>query len=127
MVASIGFYVAVTWLSRGSLGGGGLRSDLVLEVRLNGLYFRAGTISGPVLGALGGWIAGRRPALIPIVAGALLAGEILAVAVVQGRSLPVGPGMFFWWVSDWTPYIAQAAAGTAVIAVTLLNRRRLSR
>lgn len=94
-VALIGFYVAVTWLSRGSLGGSGLRSDFVLEVRLNGLYFRAGTISGPVLGAVGGWIARRRLAVIPIVAGALLASEILAVAVVQGRSLPVGPGMFF--------------------------------
>ena len=56
-------------------------------------------------------------------AGALIAGEILAVALVQGHQLAPRPLYFRWGVDDWRPYIVECLLGVGIIVATLTRRR----
>lgn len=126
LVALVGFYTALTLVLAGHLGGGGHLRELAVEMTANRVYFAAGLVSGPLLGAVGAWLGRRHPDAVPLVAGALVAGEILVVALAQGHQLAPPPLYLVWGVDAWSPYVVECVVGLAMIAVTLA-RRRLSR
>jgi hypothetical protein len=121
LVALAGFYTAVTVVLAGHLGGGGYLVEFLVESRANRIYFIAGIVTGPVLGAVGAWTGRRGPRVARIIVGALLAGEILAVALLQGHQLAPPPLYFTWGVDDWWPYVFETVVGAAVL-VTALRR-----
>jgi hypothetical protein len=123
VVALIGFYASLTVVLAGHLGGQGYLPELLVESRANRVYFLAGVLTGPVLGAAGAWVGRHRRRWAALLTGSLLAGEVLVVAVVQGRQLLPAPVYFRWGVDDWTPYLAESALGTAVVLVTLWMSR----
>jgi uncharacterized protein DUF6518 len=119
VVALIGFYGSLTVVLAGHLGGHGYLPELLVELRANHLYFLAGVLTGPVLGAAGAWVGRHRRRWAAFLTGSLLAGEVVVVAVVQGRQLLPAPVYFRWGVDDWTPYLGESALGIAVVLVTL--------
>ncbi|WP_169983591.1 MULTISPECIES: hypothetical protein [unclassified Microbispora] len=123
LVALTGFYAALTAVLAGHLGGGGYFTEFLVEAQANRLYFLGGFVTGPLLGAAGAWIGRSRPRSLWPVVGALVAGEILVVALVQGRQLLPPPLFFLWAVDDWTPYIGESAVGIAIVLVALWRTR----
>jgi len=110
LVALAGFYAALTAVLAGQLGGGGHLAELFAEVGANRIYFLGGIVTGPILGAIGAWIGRHRPDSLWLVVGALVAGEILAVALVHGhRFFPARP----------LPIAAQRKARPALVAPEL--------
>lgn len=124
LVALIGFYAALTVVLTGHLGGGGYLSELIVETEANRVYLIAGIVSGPICGLAGAWIGRHHPRSAWLIAGSLVSSEILVVALVQGRQLAPPPLYFKWGVDDWTPYIAEAALGVAIILAAIWRRRR---
>lgn len=122
-VALVGFYAALTLALAGHLGGGGHGREFLVEVEANRIYFLAGLVTGPLLGALGAWVGRRHPEMVALTVGALMAGEILAVALAQGHQLAPPPLYFRWAVSAWPPYIGECLLGVAVIVTTVARRR----
>ena len=125
LVALAGFYATLTAVLAGQLGGGGHLSQLLVEVDANRIYFLGGIVTGPILGALGAWIGRHRPESLWLVVGALVAGEILVVALVHGHQLLLAPFYFRWGVTDWTPYVGESIVGIAIVLAAL--RRKHSR
>jgi hypothetical protein len=123
VVALSGFYVALTVVLAGHLGGGGHLRELLVEAGANRVYFLAGMVTGPLFGAAGAWVGRRRPGLAMPLVGGLLAAEIVAVALAQGRQLAPPPLYFVWGVDSWTPYIGECLLGLAIIATTVARRR----
>jgi hypothetical protein len=115
LVALVGFYAALTVVLAGHLGGGGYLSELSVELHANRVYFAAGVMSGPLFGALGALIGRRRPDALWVLVGAVLAGEVIAVAVGSDRQLAPPPLYFNWAVTDWRPYILEAAVGVVIM------------
>jgi hypothetical protein len=124
LVALLGFYAALTMVLAGHLGGGGYGRELIVETRANRIYFLAGLLTGPVLGAVGAWIGRRHPNAVWLVAGGLMAGETVAVALLQGHQLVRPPLYFVWGVGDWTPYFAECLLGIAIMAAAVWRLRR---
>ena len=126
VVALVAFYVTVTLVLAGHLGGGGFAVELSKELAANRIYLLFGLVTGPLLGMSGAWAGRRHRDLTWLVVGGLLAGEIVVVALVQGRELLPAPLYFRWGVDDWTAYLAELACGLAVlgVAVVALWRRR---
>ncbi len=108
----------------GHLGGGGFLRELAVEAEANRIYFLAGVVTGPVLGAVGAWVGRRHPSAVWLLVGLLMAGEIVGVALLQGRQLAPPPLYFVWGVTDWTPYVGEALVGIAIIVAALGRRRR---
>jgi len=128
LAALAGFYATLTVVLSGHLGGGGYVQELGVELRANRIYLVAGLLSGPVFGVLGAWVGRRRRAWLWLLAGGLLTGEIVAVALASGVVLLPRPMYFSWGVSDWGPYIAEALIGGVVaIAAALSLRPKASR
>lgn len=123
LVALAGFYAALTAVLAGQLGGGGHLAELVTEVGANRIYFLGGIVTGPILGAIGARIGRHRPDSLWLVVGALVAGEILVVALVHGHQLPAAPFYFNWGVADWTPYIGESVVGAAILLAALYRKR----
>ena len=123
LVALAGFYAALTAVLAGQLGGGGHLAELFAEVGANRIYFLGGVVTGPILGASGAWLGRHRPHSLWLVAGALVAGEILVVALVHGHQLLPAPFHFSWGVTDWTPYIGESIVGAAVVLAALWQKR----
>lgn len=88
----------------------------------NRIYFLSGTVTGPILGASGAWIGRYRPNSLWLVVGALVASEILVVALVHGHRLFPAPFYFSWGVADWTPYIGESIVGVAVVLAALWQK-----
>jgi hypothetical protein len=126
VVALVAFYVTATLVLAGHLGGGGFAVELSKELAANRIYLLFGLVTGPLLGVSGAWVGRRHRDLTWLVVGGLLAGEIVVVALVQGRELLPAPLYFRWGVDDWTAYLAELACGLAVlgVAVVALWRRR---
>ena len=55
--------------------------------------------------------------------GALVAGEILVVALLHGHQLFPAPFYFSWGVADWTPYIGESIVGIAIVLAALCRKR----
>jgi hypothetical protein len=123
LVALLGFYLTLTLVLAGHLGGGGFLRELLVEVEANRIYFLAGIVTGPVFGAIGAWLGRRHPGAVSAAVGALVAGEILAVAALQGRQLAPPPLYFVWGVDDWTAYAVESALGVLILVVALWRRR----
>jgi len=123
LVALAGFYATLTAVLAGQLGGGGHLSQLLVEVDANRIYFLGGIVTGPILGALGAWIGRHRPESLWLVVGALVAGEILVVALVHGHQLLLAPFYFRWGVTDWTPYVGESIVGIAIMLAALRRKR----
>lgn len=123
MVALLGFYAALTLALAGHLGGGGYLREFPVEVGANRIYFLGGLVTGPLLGAAGAWMGRRHPGAVALASGALIAGEILAVALVQGHQLAPRPLYFRWGVDGWSPYIGECLLGIGIIVATLTWRR----
>ena len=122
-VALVGFYATLTIVLSGHLGGGGYLRELVIEGQANRIYFLAGLVTGPLFGAAGAWIGRRHPSVGWLVVGGLAAGEIVGVALLQGRQLAPPPLHFVWAVTDWTPYVAESLLGVGILVVALWRRR----
>jgi hypothetical protein len=119
LTALVGFYgtLAATALA-GHLGGGGLLHEFVREASANRIYFVFGAVTGPVAGGLGA-VMGRRPRAAWLAAGAVTAGEIVAVAIVHGRQILPAPLYFSWAVDSWTPYLVESGLGLAIVMAAL--------
>src|SRR5262249_5697538 len=122
LVALVGFYAALTAVLAGQLGGGGHAAEFLAETNANRIYFLGGIVTAPVLAAIGAWIGRRRPEVAGLVAGALVAGEILVVALVRGHQLLPAPFYFSWGVDGWAPYVGECVAGVAVVLAALWRR-----
>jgi hypothetical protein len=57
-----------------------------------------------------------------LVVGGLVAGEIVAVDLLQGHQLMPPPLYLVWGVDDWTPYVAEAIVGVGIIVAALWQR-----
>ncbi len=123
LAALAGFYVALTVVLAGDLGGGGPVREFLVEAGANRIYFVAGMVTGPVLGVVGAWVGRRHRGAWLVVAGCLVAGEIAGVALLQGMQLAPPPLYFRWAVDDWTPYIGESLLGLAIIAAAVARRR----
>jgi hypothetical protein len=123
LVALAGFYAALTAVLAGQLGGGGHLTELFTEVGANRICFLGGIVTGPILGAIGAWIGRHRPYALWLVVGVLVAGEILAVALVHGHRLFLASFYFSWGVTDWTPYIGESVVGIAIVLAALYRKR----
>jgi hypothetical protein len=106
----------------GHLGGGGYLRELAVELRANRIYLIFGLVSGPLCGMVGSRLGRARPAWRWLVAGALMAGELVAVALVSHVRLPA-PVYFSWGVDDWTAYVAEAVLGVAVLGAAAWSLR----
>lgn len=123
LVALTAFYAVLAVLLAGHLGGGGYASEYLVEAEANRIYFLAGMVTGPLLGAAGAWIGRHHRAATWMVVGGLLSGEILAVALTSGHRLAPPPLYFEWGVDDWRPYIAESALGLTIMLAALWQRR----
>jgi hypothetical protein len=123
MVALVGFYATLTVALAGHLGGGGYAAEFAVELEANHVYFVAGIVSGPLLGALGAWLGSRHSNWSWWVIGGIVACEAAAVALVQGHQLAPAPFYFAWGLSDWRPYIAESVLGVAILVATAFRRR----
>jgi len=123
LVALAGFYAALTAVLAGQLGGGGHLAELLVEVGANRIYFLGGIVTGPILGAVGAWVGRYQPSSLWLVVGALVASEILVVALVHGHQLFPAPFYFSWGVADWTPYVGESIVGVAVVLAALWRKR----
>jgi hypothetical protein len=121
-VALAAFYATLTMILAGHLGGGGYVREVGVETAANRVYFLAGVVTGPLFGALGAWVGRRHPRGVWLVVGGLVAGEIVAVDLLQGHELMPPPLYFVWGVDDWTPYVAEAIVGVAIIVAALWHR-----
>ena len=124
LVALAGFYATLTVVLAGHLGGDGYLRELTVELGANRIYFLAGFATGPLLGATGAWVALRHPDTVLLLVGALVAGEIVGVALLRGHRLLPPPLYFAWGVDDWTPYLGESLVGVGIVAVALWRRRR---
>ncbi|MFB6959388.1 hypothetical protein ACFCYB_20765 [Streptomyces sp. NPDC056309] len=123
MLGLAGFYLATGLIS--GLGDHGLLGDLRLEFAHNLHWFEFGLISGPVLGALGGWSARSRYAAPLAVAGLFLA---LEPAVVLGvtRLPAVNGALLNWGVQPVVPYLLEALLGVALGVLGLMRLARIA-
>jgi hypothetical protein len=121
-VALAAFYATMTVVLAGHLGGGGYVRELATETAANRVYFLAGLVTGPLFGALGAWVGRTHPRGVWLVVGGLVAGEIVAVDLLQGHQLMPPPLYLVWGVDDWTPYVAEAIVGVAIIVAALWHR-----
>jgi len=123
LVALAGFYAVLTAVLAGQLGGGGHLAELFAEVDANRVYLVGGIVTGPLLGAIGAWIGRHQRKSLWLVVGALVAGEILVVALVRGHQLLPAPLYFSWGVPDWTPYLGESMVGITIVLAALWRRR----
>jgi hypothetical protein len=121
-VALAAFYATMTVVLAGHLGGGGYVRELAVETAANRVYLLAGLVTGPLFGALGAWVGRTHPRGVWLVVGGLVAGEIVAVDLLQGHQLMPPPLYLVWGVDDWTPYVAEAILGVAIIVAALWHR-----
>lgn len=124
VVALVGFYVALTFTMRGHLGNENGRSLLHLiwfVTTSNKIWFEAGLVSGPVFGAIGGWLGrtGRRKSLVMLAAALLVVepGLMFFGSAILGAAGQAAP-------DERRPYLVEALIGAVVAACALRLPRR---
>ena len=80
MSALLGFYLLTSLVV--DLGGHGIGDNLWRELGANRVYFVSGALSGPLFGALGAWWRATRSLGASVVAGALMIGEPIVLALI---------------------------------------------
>lgn len=122
LVALIGFYVGLTAMMYGHLGGihGPIHSlDFVMSA--NRVWFAAGLMSGPICGSIAGLLGTRLQTTWLVVAlGVLMVGEIGVVTELQGVELPILH--IRWDASDLRGYEVEAALGLLVLAASVARK-----
>jgi hypothetical protein len=93
------------------------------ELQANRYYLEAGLVSGPVFGALGAWWRRSPSVRASLVAGLLLAGEPVVLALLGGVELPARIPLVSGWRIDGhtlpvatAVYAAEFVAGAALVA-----------
>lgn len=122
LVALVGFYVGLTATMYGHLGTAhGLIPSFSLVLSANRIWFAAGLISGPLGGALAGYLGTRhRPTWLGVMLGALMVGEVVLVAVLQNLTLPIV--RIGWGASDPRVYVPEALLGALTIGVVVVTQ-----
>jgi len=110
--ALAGFYVLTSLVV--DLGGRGVLDDFGRELRANRVYLASGVLSGPLFGALGAWWRTTRSLRASVVAGALMVGEPIVMAVVGVLSPVTLVGLNSISV---TVYAAELTLGLVVLLV----------
>jgi hypothetical protein len=64
VVALGAFYVTLTGVLAGHLGGGGFAREVAVELNANRVYLLFGVFCGPVAGAVGWWLRRRQASLL---------------------------------------------------------------
>jgi hypothetical protein len=132
-VALFGFYLFTSFVV--DLGGHGPLRDFAKELSANRVYLEGGVLTGPLFGAFGAWARQRR-LRTSVVVGALMAGELLVLAVIGAVStggvlsspipvLRIVPG---WGLSASRPislvvYGGEFIAGFAVLVLAFIRAR----
>ena len=123
LTALLGYYVGMTSMAFSHLGFTDPKDAFEFMVHANRIWFVAGLVSGPAMGAMGGHLGSRLGARGLISVSALLMClEPLAIGAVRHVEIPVVHLM--WGVADWHPYGAEAFAGVALTGVAMASRRR---
>ena len=119
LAALAGFYVTEAIVL--DLGGHPVLTNLALTLGAGRMYFAAGLLSGPVMGALGGVRVRHRRLMTAVVVGLALAGEPFAVFAwlgSQGMS-PADTGLVVSYPALW---IGELAIGVALATAILMKR-----
>lgn len=122
LIALIGFYSGMFVYVHDHLGlSTGLFSRWIFVVEANKIWFLAGLISGPVVGALGGVLGQRgRGFWLGLVSGLFLLLEMPVVEAIQGVRLPVVN--ISWAAGSGLVYAGEAAVGALLIAAVVTRR-----
>ena len=112
MFALFGFYLLTSLVV--DLGHHGIIRDLGRELGANRIYLVSGILSGPLFGALGAWWRTTRSLRASVVAGALMVGEPIVMAVVGVLSPVTLVGLNSISV---TVYAAELTLGLVVLLV----------
>jgi hypothetical protein len=115
LAALVGFYVANAFVL--DLGSHSMVHDLDLTLNAGNLWFKAGAVSGPVMGAAGAWAIRRGGVMVAAIAIASVVLEPLAVYLAYVGS----KGYFAGGNGEWNEVYAGEAA-TGVIAGAALWR-----
>ena len=128
LLALVGFYVGLTATMYGHLGTvHGLVASFVFVLRANRVWFVAGLVSGPVCGAVAGFLGSRLATTwLSVAVGVLMVGEIAVVTGVQGLEVPI---LHFRWggASDLRGYEFEAMLGLLILASLAARRLRFAR
>lgn len=118
-VALTGFYVGATLAFGNHLGDatGSFAHNVRFIADANKVWFILGAVSGPILGAIGGYL--RRPLHVAGAAGAMLVLEPIVVRAVQGRHLPL---IGAWSVDSVAAQSIEVGLGLVVLAVAMRPR-----
>lgn len=127
IVALLGFYIGFTATMYGHLGEiHGVVHSFEGVLGANRIWFAAGLMSGPVCGAISGFLGARLGTdWLAAALGALLVGEIVAVRAVQSVELPLL--RLRWVTSDWRGYEVEVTLGLLLLAALLVRRLRDAR
>lgn len=121
IVALAGFYVANAFVL--DLGPHSTLHDLGLTLNVGNLWFKAGAISGPVMGAAGAWLIRRGRFAVVVAVVGIVVFEPLAVYAAYLAS----NGRFAAGNGEWNGiYAAQAGLG-AIAAVVLWRSHSIRR
>jgi len=125
LAALAGFYVAEAFVL--DLGGHPVLTNLALTLGAGRMYFAAGVLSGPVMGALGGLRVRHHRMLTAAVVGLALAGEPLAVfAWLGSQSMsPADTGLVVSYQALWVGELTLGVALALGILVKSLPGRRI--
>ncbi len=123
MAALCGFYLLSSVVT--DLGGHGLVPDLRLELSANRAYLEAGIVTGPAFGALGAWWRRACSLRASVLAGALMMGEPLVLALLGvlftgGALTTAGVPMAVRIVPGWGLSSGSGSIALAVYAVEFL-------
>ena len=124
IVALVGFYIGFTATMYGHLGEiHGVVHSFEGVLQANQIWFTAGLMSGPVCGAISGFLGARLGTdWLAAALGVLLVGEIVVIRAVQSLELPLLHVR--WGVSDWRGYEVELTLGLLLLAALLVRRLR---
>lgn len=127
LVGLVGFYCGMFVYVHDHLGlSTGLLHRWVFVVEANKVWFLAGLVSGPAVGAVAGFLGERaRGFWLGILSGFLLLLEMPVVEAIQGVRLPVVN--IAWAAGSQLVYGVEAALGAVLIAIVVARRPKPAR
>jgi hypothetical protein len=119
VVALVGFYLANAFVL--DLGPHSSLHDIGLTLDVGNVWFKAGVVSGPAMGALGAWAANRsRLTVVAIAAGTVLLEPLAVYLAYRGSN-----GFFSAGDGAWNGiYVVEAVVGAGAAAVVWRVRTR---
>jgi hypothetical protein len=123
VVALLAFYASSSVIVLGHQDLGLVRAFAV-EADANRVYFLAGLVTGPVVGAFAAWFGQRYRVFTWPLVGALATCEIAVVALIRDRQLMPPPMYFMWGVDHWDAYLVEMCCGIAILTVSIWRNRQ---